>query len=179
MSPRRNWDSPTPSLASECAPPPGSRGGHARLRVGGWGSPNSDDWRKSLALCLLCGGSNLFRRARSFHETKSIPKIKFRIFIAVTHLVVGLVPCPDPVEFLLCIYRYGSLCKTVYVVLEYSHFAGFSESVCTSRVGSGSFSKKYLIACRSSAVPDPCFTRDQGWKKSRSGIQDSELSSEN
>jgi hypothetical protein len=21
----------------------------------GWGSPNSDDWRKSLALCLLCG----------------------------------------------------------------------------------------------------------------------------
>ncbi len=23
------------------------------LRVGDWGSPNSDDWRKSLALCLL------------------------------------------------------------------------------------------------------------------------------
>jgi hypothetical protein len=22
--------------------------------VRGWGSPNSDDWRKSLALCLLC-----------------------------------------------------------------------------------------------------------------------------
>jgi hypothetical protein len=22
--------------------------------VKGWGSPNSDDWRKSLALCLLC-----------------------------------------------------------------------------------------------------------------------------
>ncbi len=28
---------------------------HTRLRVRGWGSPNSDDWRKSLALCLLCG----------------------------------------------------------------------------------------------------------------------------
>jgi hypothetical protein len=29
MSPRRNWDSPTPSLASEYqyAPPPGNRGG--------------------------------------------------------------------------------------------------------------------------------------------------------
>jgi hypothetical protein len=27
MSPRRNWDSPTPSLASECAPPPGTKGG--------------------------------------------------------------------------------------------------------------------------------------------------------
>ncbi len=58
MSPRRNWDSPNPSLASECAPPPQNRGwgGHTHsLRVRGWGSHNSDDWRKSLALCLLCG----------------------------------------------------------------------------------------------------------------------------
>ncbi len=39
MSPRRNR---------------GGRG-HTRLRVRGWGSPNFDDWRKSLALCLLCG----------------------------------------------------------------------------------------------------------------------------
>ncbi len=30
-------------------------GVHPRLRVRGWGSPNSDDWRESLALCLLCG----------------------------------------------------------------------------------------------------------------------------
>jgi hypothetical protein len=44
MSPRRNWDSPTPSLASEYAPPPEQKGGgHTRLRVWGWGSPNSDD----------------------------------------------------------------------------------------------------------------------------------------
>ncbi len=56
MSPRRNWDSPNPSLASECALPPES-GGHIWLRVRGWGSLNSDDWRKSLALCLLCDGS--------------------------------------------------------------------------------------------------------------------------
>jgi hypothetical protein len=56
LSPRRNWDSPTPSLASECAPPLGSKGGGARSPAGGGGggSPNSDDWRKSLALCLLC-----------------------------------------------------------------------------------------------------------------------------
>ena len=27
MSPRRNWDSPTPPLASECAPPPEPKGG--------------------------------------------------------------------------------------------------------------------------------------------------------
>jgi hypothetical protein len=30
-------------------------GGHTRLRLKGWGSPNSDDWRRNLALCLLCG----------------------------------------------------------------------------------------------------------------------------
>jgi hypothetical protein len=33
---------------------PSPRGGHTRLQVRGWGSPNTDDWRKSLALCLLC-----------------------------------------------------------------------------------------------------------------------------
>ncbi len=43
MSPRRNWDSPNPSPASECAPPPGLKGGggHTRLRLRGQGSPNS------------------------------------------------------------------------------------------------------------------------------------------
>ncbi len=61
MSPRRPWDSPNPSPASECAlplPRVGSMGGeavrHTRLRLKGWGSPNSDDRRKSLALSLLC-----------------------------------------------------------------------------------------------------------------------------
>jgi hypothetical protein len=44
MSPRRNWDSPTPSLASECAPSPGTKGGggggpHAAGGGGGgWGA---------------------------------------------------------------------------------------------------------------------------------------------
>jgi hypothetical protein len=43
------------SLASECAPSPGTKGGggHTRLRLRSWGSPNFDDWRKGLALCLL------------------------------------------------------------------------------------------------------------------------------
>ncbi len=45
-----------PSLASECAPSPQAKGGRAHSPAGeGWGSPNSDDWRKSLALFLLCG----------------------------------------------------------------------------------------------------------------------------
>ncbi len=35
MSPSRNWDSPTPSLASECGPPPaGTGGGHSRAGEG-------------------------------------------------------------------------------------------------------------------------------------------------
>ncbi len=54
MSPRRNWDSPTPSLASKCAPPSGTGGGDTRVQMRGWGSPNSNNWRKSLALCLFC-----------------------------------------------------------------------------------------------------------------------------
>jgi hypothetical protein len=41
MSPRRNWDSPNPSPASECAllPPEPKGGEHTRLRVKGGGVP--------------------------------------------------------------------------------------------------------------------------------------------
>ncbi len=45
---------PRPSPESKCVPQ-NQRGGHPRLRVRGWGGPNSDVWRISLALCLLCG----------------------------------------------------------------------------------------------------------------------------
>jgi hypothetical protein len=51
MSLRWNWDSPTPSLASECAPLPRSKGERAR-------SPADEG--KSLALCLLCANKELF-----------------------------------------------------------------------------------------------------------------------
>ncbi len=51
MSPPRNWDSHTTSFASKYAlsmPSPRNQGGeHTRLRVRGWGSPNSDGWRKA------------------------------------------------------------------------------------------------------------------------------------
>ncbi len=46
---------PLQPQASVPSPPDQWVGGHTRLRLKGWGSPNSDDWRKSLALCLLCG----------------------------------------------------------------------------------------------------------------------------
>jgi hypothetical protein len=52
MSPRRILDTPTLSPASECAPT--SPEPKEEVRVRGWGSPNSDDWRKGLALRLFC-----------------------------------------------------------------------------------------------------------------------------
>jgi hypothetical protein len=57
MTPRRNWDSPNPSPASECAPPhPWTKGWGAHSPAGGgWGSSNSEDWEKKLStLPTLC-----------------------------------------------------------------------------------------------------------------------------
>ncbi len=53
---------PTPLLPASVplSPEPGW-GGHTCLRVRGWQSPNSDDWRKSLAFCLLCGRMYLWK----------------------------------------------------------------------------------------------------------------------
>ncbi len=53
LSPRPNWDSPPPLL-------------QAIWRGGG---PNSDDWRKGLALCLLCGLSKIHK---NIHIKKGI-----------------------------------------------------------------------------------------------------------
>ncbi len=44
-----------PFSRQRVCPSPRFKGGGARSPAGGgWGSPNSDDWRKSLAVCLLC-----------------------------------------------------------------------------------------------------------------------------
>ncbi len=64
--------------ASVCPPSPhGPRvhGGHTHLRLKGWGSPHSDDWRKSLALCLLCGSSGISKCGGKFptSASKSLP----------------------------------------------------------------------------------------------------------
>ncbi len=61
--PRANWD-PAHHACKFVPPPPPSRNqrwkGHTRLRVGGGGGgPNSDDWRKSLVLCILCNLSTI------------------------------------------------------------------------------------------------------------------------
>jgi hypothetical protein len=49
MSPRRIWDSPNPLFRQRvCPSPPRTKGEeHTRMRVRGWGSPNSDDLRKA------------------------------------------------------------------------------------------------------------------------------------
>jgi hypothetical protein len=68
--------------------PGGGGGGHTRLRVRGWGSPNSDDWRKSLALCLLYG--------RASQETSCCPcifELGLRLLSAAYTCLVTTVTC--------------------------------------------------------------------------------------
>jgi hypothetical protein len=74
MSPRRYWDSPTPSHG-ERVYPPDPKGGHTRLRVRGWGSPNTDDRRKRIALCLLCGRGKHTRYHDDLSPTEVSPKV--------------------------------------------------------------------------------------------------------
>jgi hypothetical protein len=55
MSPRWNWDSPTPLAASECALPPGPKGGGRHSPAAkGVGESQFQRLEKRLALCLLC-----------------------------------------------------------------------------------------------------------------------------
>jgi hypothetical protein len=84
MSPRRNWDSPTPSLASECAPPPGTKG-HTCLRMRGWGSPNSDDRgekaehsaysvKSTITLCFYRRITTSSLHLQNFYKSKELIK---------------------------------------------------------------------------------------------------------
>ncbi len=52
MSPRRNWDSPTPSLTCECAPPPNHGGGESHTPAGE-GVGESQFRRLKKKLCTL------------------------------------------------------------------------------------------------------------------------------
>jgi hypothetical protein len=59
-------------------------GGHTRLRVRGWVSPKSDDWRNSLILCLLCGSEHSSPMPIFFHAIASPSS-----FRALTANIVG------------------------------------------------------------------------------------------
>jgi hypothetical protein len=76
MSPRRKWDSPNPSLSSECAPPPM----HIRLRVRGWGefqfrrlekklSTLPTLWRKATPTLLLLNVSKFYGQCSNYSAT--------------------------------------------------------------------------------------------------------------
>ena len=54
MSPCQNWDSPTPSLATECATYPGTKGRAFSPASEGLGKSQFRRLEKSPALCLLC-----------------------------------------------------------------------------------------------------------------------------
>jgi hypothetical protein len=70
MSPRWNWDSPTPLAASECALPPGPKGGGAHSPVAkGVGESQFQRLEKRLALCLLCAASYAYRQRRVSNDT--------------------------------------------------------------------------------------------------------------
>jgi hypothetical protein len=59
MSTRWNWDSPTPSLASECALPPRTRGGGAHTPAGeGLGKPQFRRLETSTTLCPHTSGNS-------------------------------------------------------------------------------------------------------------------------
>jgi hypothetical protein len=52
LSPRPNREPPLTPVSVSVAPHRNQKGGgHTRLQ---WGCHSSDDWRKNLALCLLC-----------------------------------------------------------------------------------------------------------------------------
>ncbi len=55
MSPRWNWDYATTSLASECAPPPGTERWGAHSPVGEWGDQGAPIPTTREMLNILCG----------------------------------------------------------------------------------------------------------------------------
>ena len=69
---------PHPLSRSECVSPLNQRRGeHTRLRVRGWGSLNSDDWRKSLALCLHFSGAQPSRLHKHIHSIQLRVNVKY------------------------------------------------------------------------------------------------------
>jgi hypothetical protein len=69
---------PHPLSRSECVSPLiQRRGEHTRLRVRGWGSLNSDDWRKSLALCLHFSCAQPNRLHKHIHSIQLRVNVKY------------------------------------------------------------------------------------------------------
>jgi hypothetical protein len=70
MSPRRNWDSPIPSPASECAPPPGPKGGgraHSPVAKGVGESQFRLEKKLSTLPTLLVRGNSLWTKYQTLN----------------------------------------------------------------------------------------------------------------
>jgi hypothetical protein len=75
MSPRWNWDSPTPLAAWECALPLGPKGGGTQSPAAkGVGESQFQRLEKRLALCLLCATTLSTTMAEQCWETLSSMK---------------------------------------------------------------------------------------------------------
>ncbi len=83
MPPRWNWDpSPLPLPRASLPLSPELKGGGGRTRLRARESPKSNDWRKSLALCLLCGPNRLWvQTVHGVFESriKQLANIKFSL----------------------------------------------------------------------------------------------------
>jgi hypothetical protein len=131
MSPCRNEDSPNPSLASECPPRTGG-GGHTRLRVRGWGSPNSDDWRKSLALChimycsLVCHLeiSLSFRFCRLFISFTNVLFLYDLVYFSNLHSTVLYSSC---ICLFLAIFMCVGRFLNMFFEVRYQHYTHFTQ----------------------------------------------------
>jgi hypothetical protein len=101
MSPRWNWDSPTPLAASECALPPVPKGGGAHSPAAkGVGESQFQRLEKRLALCPLCGSHPYLSLRQAVAGLSSI-KIKFLTHfynIAIKQSVIML----DSGLFVIC-----------------------------------------------------------------------------
>jgi hypothetical protein len=89
-------------LASVSPTPTKEEGVHTRLRVRGWGSSNSDDWRESLVLCLLCRLTSHIRpdtTPQTVSNSVCINTTFMRCFSFLCTWTLSLVfRCPHPVQ---------------------------------------------------------------------------------
>ncbi len=68
LSPRRNWVPPPHPPQASVSPPLDPKG----REVSGCGGPNSDDWKESLALCILCSLNQENWARKWMFKTKSL-----------------------------------------------------------------------------------------------------------
>jgi len=102
MSLRWNWDSPTPSAASECALPPVPKGGGAHSPTAkGVGESQFQRLEKRLALCLLCvfplPSTPTSPPSQPFHSTSSKrPRLQSHVLHKINMVLQRIRNHPPP-----------------------------------------------------------------------------------